>query len=141
MEVTFYVMHPPEKNPADALGREGGEGDDINEEQDHGGGRGGRGFLDSKRVRQGCPLYPLLFKLLIANMEGEMEKVRWGGIEFGGRKEYSYVDDVVLLAEEEDEMKSTIKRLEGYLEKKRFKLNLKKTKVTRKGRGWIGKRE
>lgn len=83
----------------------------------------------------------MLFKLLIANMEGEMEKVRWGGIEFGGRKEYSYVDDVVLLAEEEDEMKSTIKRLEGYLEKKRFKLNLKKTKVTRKGRGWIGKRE
>lgn len=83
----------------------------------------------------------MLFKLLIANMEGEMEKVRWGGIEFGGRKEYSYVDDVVLLAEEEDEMKSTIKRLEGYLEKKRFKLNLKKTKVTRKGRSWIGKRE
>lgn len=83
----------------------------------------------------------MLFKLLIANMEGEMEKVRWGGIEFGGRKEYSYVDDVVLLEEEEDEMKSTIKRLEGYLEKKRFKLNLKKTKVTRKGRGRIGKRE
>lgn len=83
----------------------------------------------------------MLFKLLIANMEGEMEKVRWGGIEFGGRKEYSYVDDVVLLEKEEDEMKSTIKRLEGYLEKKRFKLNLKKTKVTRKGRGRIGKRE
>lgn len=45
--------------------------------------------LDSKEMRQGCPLYPLLFNLLIANMEGEMEKVRWGGIEFGGRKEYS----------------------------------------------------
>lgn len=70
-----------------------------------------------------------------------MEKIRWGGIEFGGRKEYSYVDDVVLLAEEEDEMKSIIKRLERYLEKKRFKLNLKKTKVTRKGRGRMGKRE
>lgn len=91
-------------------------------------------------MRQG-PLYPLLFNLLIANMEGEMEKIRWGGIEFGGRKEYSYVDDVVLLAEEEDEMKSIIKRLERYLEKKRFKLNLKKTKVMRKGRGRMGKRE
>lgn len=69
-----------------------------------------------------------------------MEKIRWGGIEFGGRKEYSYADDV-LLAEEEDEMKSIIKRLEGYLEKKRFKLNLKKTKVMRKGWGRMGKRE
>lgn len=79
----------------------------------------------------------MLFNLLIANMEGEMEKVRWGGIEFGGRKEYSYADDVVLLVEEEDEMKSIIKRLEDYLEKKRFKLNLKKTEVMRKGReGW-----
>lgn len=105
------------------------------------GGRGERGFLDSKGMRQGCPLYPLLFNLLIANMEGEMEKVRWGAIEFGGRKEYSYADDVVLLAEEEDEMKSIIKRLEGYLEKKRFKLNLKKTKVMRKGRSRMGKRE
>lgn len=79
----------------------------------------------------------MLFNLLIANMEGEMEKVRWGGIEFGGRKEYSYADDVMLLAEEEDEMKSIIKRLEGYLEKKRFKLNLKKTKVMRKGKEGI----
>lgn len=38
-------------------------------------------------------------------------------------------------------MKSIIKRLEGYLEKKRFKLNLKKTKVMRKGWGRMGKRE
>lgn len=45
------------------------------------------------------------------------------------------MDDVVLLAEEEDEMKGIIKRLEGYLKKKRFKLNLKKTKVMRNGAG------
>lgn len=38
---------------------------------------------------------------------------------------------MVLLAENEEEMRSLIERLEGYLERKRLKLNIVKTKIMR----------
>lgn len=97
------------------------------------GGEAGEGFWTARSVRQGCPLSPLLFNLLIADLEEEMGKVKWGGIELRGRKVYSlaYADDIVLLAEEEDEMRSMIVRLEGYLERKKLELNPEKTKIMR----------
>lgn len=47
-----------------------------------------------------------------------------------------------LLAENEDEMRSMIERLEGYLERKKMELNTGKTKIMRfrKGGGRMGKR-
>lgn len=55
----------------------------------------------------------------------------------------AYADDVLLLVEEEDEMRSVIERLEKYLDKKN-ELNREKTrkKIRRfwKGEGRIGKR-
>jgi hypothetical protein len=42
------------------------------------GGETGEGFWTGRRLRQGCPLSPLLFNLLIADMEEEMGKVKWG---------------------------------------------------------------
>jgi len=55
----------------------------------------------------------------------------------------AYADDVVLLAEEEYEMRCMIKRFERYLGRKRLELNVNKTKVMRfrKGKGGMGKRE
>lgn len=50
----------------------------------------------------------------------------------------AYADDVVLLAEEEGEMRSMIERLEEYLEKKRLELNIGKTKMVRFMRGGKG---
>lgn len=46
-----------------------------------------------------------------------------------GRKEdtLAYADDVVLLAETEDEMRSMMIRLEEYLREKRLELNVEKT--------------
>jgi len=41
----------------------------------------------------------------------------------------AYADDIVLLAEDEEGMRSTIGRLEGYMEKKRLELNVNKTKI------------
>lgn len=47
----------------------------------------------------------------------------------------SYADDMVLMAEEEDELRSMLKRLERYLDRKGLVLNVGKTKVMRCRRG------
>jgi len=83
---------------------------------------------------------------MIADLEEEMRKVKWGGIKMcGGERIYTlaYADDIVLLAEEEDEMRSMIGRLEEYMERKGLELNVGKTKVMRfkKGGGRMKKRE
>ncbi|KAL6430596.1 hypothetical protein ACFW04_006887 [Cataglyphis niger] len=54
-----------------------------------------------------------------------------GGVKLGGIKVYTlaYADDVVLIAEEEEGMRSMIGKLEGYLEKKGLELNVGKSKI------------
>lgn len=55
----------------------------------------------------------------------------------------AYAYDLALMAEEEDEMRSMMGRLEGYLDGKRLEVNTEKTKVMRfrKGRGRQIKRD
>jgi len=66
-----------------------------------------------------------------------MRKVKWGGVVLKEEKVYSlaYADDIVLIAESEEEMKSVIERMEDYLDKKRLELNVKKTKIMRFKKG------
>lgn len=54
----------------------------------------------------------------------------------------AYADDLVLLAEREDEMRSMMERLERYLDRKKLELNTEKTKIMRfrKGGGRFDKR-
>jgi len=101
------------------------------------GGELGKEFWMARGVRQGCPLSPLLFNLLIADLEEEMGKVRWEGVRLGGKTLYTlaYADDIVLVAEDEGEMRSMIERLEAYLDGKGLELNREKTKVMRFRRG------
>jgi len=49
-----------------------------------------------------------------------------------------YADDMVLLAEGEEQMRSMIERQERYLDKKRSELNAEKTKIMRFKGGKIG---
>jgi len=103
----------------------------------------GEGFWMARGVRQGCPLSPLLFSMLMADLEEEMGKVKWGGVKLGGRRIYSlaYADDIVLVAEEEGGMRSMLERMEIYLDGKGLELNREKTKVIRfkRGGGRMGK--
>lgn len=74
-----------------------------------------------------------------------MERVKWGEIKLGKRKIYTlaYANDIVLLAKEEDEMRSMISRLEEYMDRKGLELNANKTKIMRFRRkgGRMGRRE
>lgn len=84
----------------------------------------GQSFWTTRWARQGCPLSPLLFNILTANLEEGMRRVKWGGVRVGGEKLYtlSYADDIVLMAEDEAEMRSMMERLEGYLDRKGLEL-------------------
>lgn len=55
-------------------------------------------------------------------MEEDMARGKWGGVKLGEGKIYwmAYADDIVLLAEEEDEMKAMLARMERYIGKKKL---------------------
>lgn len=56
-----------------------------------------------------------------------MGRVKWGRVSLGDEEVYTlaYTDDLVLIAEKEDKMRSMIDRLERYLERKKLKINSK----------------
>jgi len=99
--------------------------------------REGEIFWTSRGVRQGCPLSPCLFTLLLADLDEELEKGGWGGVKVRGRKVYSlaYADDVAVIAEEEAGMKGMLKTLKRYVDQKGLEVNVDKTKVMRCRRG------
>lgn len=80
---------------------------------------------------------PILFNLVLADLEEELRKVKWGGTRIGEERVYSllYADDMVLIAEKEEEMKSMLERLEGYIDRKGIEINVEKTKIVRFNRG------
>jgi len=94
-------------------------------------------FWLARGLRQGCTISPMLFNLLIADMEEYMARGKWGGIKIMGNKSYTlmYADDVALMAEDEQGMKAMISRLERYLEEKGLNLNVEKTKIIRFRKG------
>lgn len=90
-----------------------------------------------KGVRQGCPLSPTLFILLMADLEEEMRRGGWGGMRVSEEKIYilAYADDVAVMAEDEDGIRGLMDRMERYLDEKGLELNTEKTKMLRCRKG------
>jgi len=88
-------------------------------------------FWTEAGVRQRCPLSPILFTLLIADVEEKMKKGQIGDIRIGKESIWTlaYVDDLVIMAKSEEGMKEMLKRMERYLKGKKLQLNVEKTKM------------
>jgi len=64
-------------------------------------------FWTKKDARQGCSLSPMLFNVMIADLERELEEERVGGIKLGRErlKILGYADDIIIMMEEEEGMR------------------------------------
>lgn len=84
-------------------------------------------------MKQGFPLRPLLFNVLIIDLKKEMGLIKLGGVRLWNERMHTlaYADDMVLIAKKENEMRSMIDRLKKYFERKRLKLNVEKSKILR----------
>lgn len=63
---------------------------------------------------------PMLFNLVLMDLEEEMGRVKLGKVTLGEKRIFtlSYADDMVLIVKGKDEI-SIIKRLEGYMDREK----------------------
>ena len=98
--------------------------------------RTGLWFQIGKGVRQGCILSPCLFNLYAEYIMGNaaLEEAP-AGIKFAGRNinHLRYADDITLMAESEDKLKSLLMKVKEESEKVGLKLNIQKTKIIASG--------
>ena len=102
--------------------------------------RTGHGTIDwfeiKKGIREGCVLSPCLFNLyaeyIMRNAGLDEAQV---GIKTAGRNinNFRYADDITLMAESEEELKSLLMKVKEESEKTGLKLNIQKTKILTSG--------
>ena len=89
-------------------------------------------FQIGKGVHQGCILSPCLFNLYAEYImrNAGLEEAQ-AGIKISRRniKNLRYADDITLMAESEEELKSPLMKMKEEREKVGFKLNIQKTKI------------
>lgn len=95
------------------------------------GGEMSNAFWTARRVKQGCPLSPGLFNLLIADVKEHIKRGGWGGVKLMGERIYTlaYADNLVLLLEKEEGMRSIMARLKENLRAKGLTVNVGKSKI------------
>ena len=67
-----------------------------------------------------------LFNIYMSDMEDYLKgKYKEGGLRIGNKKIWSisYADDICLIASSKEALKEMLKKMEGYLDKKKIKLN------------------
>jgi len=93
-------------------------------------------FQIGKGVHQGCILSPCLFNLYAeyimqnARLEEAQAGIRIAGKNFNNLR---YADDITLMGENEEELKSLLMKVKEISEKAGLKLNIKKTKIMASG--------
>ena len=90
-------------------------------------------FQIGKGVHQGCILSPYLYAEYITRNAG-LEEAQ-AGIQIAGRNinNLRYADDITLMAESEEELKSLLMKVKEESEKVGLKLNIQKTKIMASG--------
>jgi ribosomal protein S10 len=85
-------------------------------------------------VRQGCCLSPILFNIYLEEMIREIE-LNMKGVKIGGRKVscVRFADDMAILAEDQEDLETSVKKLEEACKTYGMKINAKKTKVMNVG--------
>ena len=89
-------------------------------------------FQIEKGVHQGCILSPCLFNLRAEYiMRNAWLEEAQAGIEIAGRNisNLRYADDITLMAESEEELKSLLMKVKEESEKAGLKLSIQKTKI------------
>ena len=89
-------------------------------------------FQIGKEVHQGCILSPCLFNFYAEHImrNAGLDEAQTG-IKVVGRNinNLRYADDITLMAEREEELKSLLMKMKEDSEKARLKLNIQKTKI------------
>ena len=89
-------------------------------------------FQKGKGVRQGCILSPCLFKLCAeyitrnAGLDEAQARIKIAGRNINNLR---YADDITLMAESEEELKSLLMKVKEESEKIGLQLNIQKTKI------------
>ena len=91
------------------------------------GGKTTRKVRINAGVKQGCPLSPLLFNLIIDELIEDLKKFKVG-IEIGGERISctAFVDDLVLISEEMIHMQMLLEESKRFLDQKGLRANPKK---------------
>ena len=93
-------------------------------------------FQIGKGIRQGCILSPCLFNFYAEYImrNAGLEETQ-AGIKIAGRNinNLRYEDDITLMAESEEELKSLLMKVKVEREKAGLKLNIQKTKIMASG--------
>ena len=93
-------------------------------------------FQIVKGVRQGCILSPCLFNLHAEYImrNARLEEAQ-AGLKIAGRNinNLRYADDITLMAESEEELKSLLMKVKEESEKVCFRFNIQKTKIMASG--------
>ena len=93
-------------------------------------------FQIGKGVRQGCMFSPCLFNLYAEYImrSARLDEAQ-AGIKVAGRNmnNLRYADDITLMTESEEELKSLLIKVKNESEKVGFKLNIQKTKIMGSG--------